>query len=460
MKYNFLLLLLFFYGATIAQTKENTYIVSFEKKIIDTYAPKGISRIVIYPENNKISDYTPFKNIPDNSDFFEIFCVILDPAQEFYNRYKKNEIAEDQYIKSISVNDIDTTFFYDNRDINNHFYLYVGLDLDRREKKVIIDSNYNLDFSDDELYIFKLEDYKHPRGSHEKDSLCPVITLNNPFYKGTATDEPPLLSILLDPFNADKDKDKYSDENEFYLNVEIQTGYYKIGELNIDLEKVQVLGFNVDTNIVNKNINKKSRYRFVEEEDTPYMVYALGDTVLLANRKILLQQVVNNSLLLKEIESMADSSSIGSFLPDLYSKDLINNELIRLNNLIQDKYVFIDFWGSWCGPCIAGLPKLKELFDKIEKNENTMLLGIALERENDIPLLKSVIQDKEIKWLNVLNDYSTQKSLQYPHGKLKVNSFPTYIIVDKTGKIVYRATSEQALDATIDFFLYLIQREI
>lgn len=457
MKY-VLVIFLFIYGISIAQTKDNnTYTISFEKKIIDNYAPQGVSRSIVIPQ--KVSDYSSFKNIPKNNDLFEIYFITIDTEQEFYNNYKKNKISESQYLKYISENDIDTTLFYDNQSVNNYIHLYIGLDLEKEEKKVIVDSNYNLDFSDDSLFVFKLDDYKYSRFSKERTSLCPIIELKNPFYRGRI-DESPNISILLNPFNADKNKSEYSNENEFYLNMEIHTNHYKIGELNLGRKKVKILGRDMGVNLINKNINKKSDYRFLEKDKPVSIVYALGDTVQVADKKILLNKIGNHSLLLEEIESLTDSSQIGNFLPDLYSMNITTNESLHLNKLTKDKYVFIDFWGSWCKPCIASIPKIKELFNKVEKIDEAMILGIVLEKENDIPTLQNIIRTKEIKWLNVWNNSSTRKSLHYPHGKLKIESFPTYLIIDKNGKIVYRATSEKELDAAIGFFLYLIQQKI
>jgi len=64
-------------------------------------------------------------------------------------------------------------------------------------------------------------------------------------------------------------------------------------------------------------------------------------------------------LYLDEIGAAPDSSKVGDYLPDLYSIGLSDGVALHLNRLMKDKYVFIDFWGSWCRPCIAALPILK-----------------------------------------------------------------------------------------------------
>ena len=70
--------------------------------------------------------------------------------------------------------------------------------------------------------------------------------------------------------------------------------------------------------------------------------------------------------------------------------------------------------------------------------------------------MRKIIKENEVEWMNVWNDFSTRKSLSSVHGKLLVESFPTYMIVDKDGKIVYKDTSMFKTQEAVGQFMKLI----
>lgn len=144
-------------------------------------------------------------------------------------------------------------------------------------------------------------------------------------------------------------------------------------------------------------------------------------------------------------------------LPQLQSYDLETGELLCLNERMRGKYTLIDFWGSWCNPCIATITKLKELYEKIKHRDDVLIIGIALENQADLPKLKAIIEEQGIEWFNVWNSAKAHKSLDSPHGKLKINSYPSYVMVDKNGRIAFTSTDATCVNKDfVDRFLDLI----
>lgn len=119
---------------------------------------------------------------------------------------------------------------------------------------------------------------------------------------------------------------------------------------------------------------------------------------------------------------------------------------IRLEDY-KNRVVLLDFWGSWCGPCRASHPHLKELYNKY-KNDGFEIIAIAHERgktldEPKSTWLKAIDEDK-INWVHILNmDGIEQQNIIKDYG---VDSFPTKILIDKDGKILLRISASATND--------------
>lgn len=97
----------------------------------------------------------------------------------------------------------------------------------------------------------------------------------------------------------------------------------------------------------------------------------------------------------------------------------------------KGKFYLIDFWGSWCMPCIADFPYLKALKSKFP--ERLQVLGIASDREE---AWRPAIDQHGLDWQHILigsgdQDFAT---------RLNVTGYPTKILVDPDGMIVYRGS--------------------
>lgn len=128
------------------------------------------------------------------------------------------------------------------------------------------------------------------------------------------------------------------------------------------------------------------------------------------------------------------STAIGKTVPEINSLNTYDGNRFELSSL-RGKYVIIDFWGTWCGPCISGMPRLQEYLTKY--SENMEIVGVASESDEGQRWRKFLDNNKSYQWHQVLSrndeNYIT---------KFNVAGFPTKIIVDPDGKIVERFVGE------------------
>ncbi len=110
----------------------------------------------------------------------------------------------------------------------------------------------------------------------------------------------------------------------------------------------------------------------------------------------------------------------------------------------RGKVVMIDFWATWCGPCVASIPHVKELNDKYA-GKDVVILGISLDK--DLDQWKSFITDEKMNWIHIAdgNYWSNAAALQY-----HIESIPSVWIIDKNGKITAKDIRANAAGAEID----------
>ena len=114
--------------------------------------------------------------------------------------------------------------------------------------------------------------------------------------------------------------------------------------------------------------------------------------------------------------------------PDFTLMD-INGKPLALSSL-RGKWLIIDFWGSWCGWCIKGMPKMKEYYAKYQGKLE--ILGVDC--NDTVEKWKAAVAKHEIPWLHVYWD-KDDENCDNPLDLYSVKGFPTKVVVDPEGQV-------------------------
>lgn len=101
-------------------------------------------------------------------------------------------------------------------------------------------------------------------------------------------------------------------------------------------------------------------------------------------------------------------------------------------NDLKGKYVYIDVWATWCGPCMREIPHLKEL-EKDYHGKNITFVSTSIDKADDHSDWVDMVTDEELGGIQLMADKDWKSEFVVDYA---IESIPRFILVDPNGNIV------------------------
>jgi thiol-disulfide isomerase/thioredoxin len=132
---------------------------------------------------------------------------------------------------------------------------------------------------------------------------------------------------------------------------------------------------------------------------------------------------------------------VGKAFPDFDEKDLDGKKLSVSG--YKGKVLLVDFWATWCGPCVGELPNVLKTYEKYH-GKGFEIVGISLDKEHDA--LTGFIKDKKVAWRQYFDGKGWENKLAQQYG---IQSIPATFLLDGQGNIIGRDLRGDALGEAV-----------
>ncbi|WP_157740611.1 TlpA family protein disulfide reductase [Mucilaginibacter xinganensis] len=418
----FLLLIL---GIT---TKVNAQKIEIDLKASDTLLVQNVSNQ--YNDTSMVA-HAPYIKYPH----WSLRRMAYYSLQARYENLPDNPVRKKLFKEFVERYQLDTSYLIKQKIPENYVYLFTAID-SSGNKHVIIDANNNHDFKDDREYIF-----------NSKKELKPVFYADIKYFDGQRILKA-TVPLQIDAFDNIFPDDHYKSDVEKKLDVMINVLLVKkTGDIKLNN---QLFKFNISNY---DELHPKSHF-IINIQKMPFnkgnnnnYEYKSSDTLEIAGNRYTIASLQDNKLVMNDLGKTTDyHAETGTPAPAFAGDDLKSKAQFSLRAQ-KGKYVLIDFWGSWCVPCIKLIPEVTELHYKYQ--QEIQFVSVAYDKSGDIAKVQKLITDNNMNWVQLLDDRNVKNGIA---DKYKVNEFPTSILIDPNGKVVYRGIGKEGLKDLIAFY--------
>jgi thiol-disulfide isomerase/thioredoxin len=269
-------------------------------------------------------------------------------------------------------------------------------------------------------------------------------------------------SADLDDNRADDEKlaalaAKYADDKD--KKIASAAAFYSLEQRmlksdNVDLEKLPALLDEVKTSLTGKPLDAKHQRiasttvhainRVKDDEEATKRLKEFGELFAASSDATLSRygkKIVRSAGLEKQSDWVGKPMELTGTTSEGGKFDIAQ---------YKGKVVLVDFWATWCGPCRAALPDLKEAYEKYHA-QGFEVVGVDL--DGQLSDLSDFLDKEKLPWVNVVGE-EKEGQMQFPLAeKYGINGIPTTFLVGRDGKIVSQTLGAQDLSKQIEKLL-------
>ncbi len=393
-----------------------------------------------------------FNGIPGDLTEKIIKVVNFEPQQRAYELYLNGVIKKNLLMRLLSSYYADTLQL-SKLPIKQQIFFLVGTNAEGK-RVVIADANNDRDFSDDK--VFKFDTSLSKKKEKIAEDLPSSAEVHFQYYSNHKILNK-TLNIIVYPIRGEM-KYKNPIEEKLYLMVELNEHREGIFSFHNQKFKVQITSEppwavynNKNTLIRISNIDKT--YQGEAKQSNSYMI---GDTISLNGLRYQFSGIsfsgdtLNFSYIGRGPVVYGNDS--GKIAYNIKMLDLFNREF-DLSNL-KGEYVLLDFWGTWCLPCIKGIPYLRDVSEKF-KNK-VQIVSIDVDQLSNIRMLRKMVKSNKMTWINIFQN-ERDDSQQSVINRYRIREFPTEILINPQGRIIFRMVGGDGFQQVIKKLNMLIQ---
>lgn len=203
---------------------------------------------------------------------------------------------------------------------------------------------------------------------------------------------------------------------------------------------------------VSKQVIDYAKTQLKEGRDTRWPAYVVYENASLLEHDYLISLDNKENLYMgepcldkvKRLIAAYRRTQIGATFTDFELPDTAG-QMHKLSEYVGDgHYVLLDFWATWCGPCMRELPKIKEVYEKYH-DKGFDIVGISFDQDGES--WRAVIKRKQMNWIH-LSDLGGWKSL--PVDFYGVRAIPFTMLIDPQGTIIGTGLNGEKLDEVLD----------
>jgi len=155
---------------------------------------------------------------------------------------------------------------------------------------------------------------------------------------------------------------------------------------------------------------------------------------------------VNSNVKRTETPKRIETLKTGRAAPDFELRDA-DGKPLKLSDL-RGKLVFLDFWATWCGPCRAEIPHLKQLAQRFCGRNDFVLLSVSI--DEDEMEWREFIKKEQMNWRHALDKNGWRSGVAAKYG---VTGIPTTFLISKDGKVLKTDLQGDALVSEVESVL-------